>query len=81
MANPLSLHCPLSENVQLAFAPVDLPTEYSDLQMGSLHSSTTKNVAGKVIPLSHKPEQGDAGIRALPLESKDECGKCAVYSI
>ena len=81
MANPPFLHRPLSENVQLAFAPVDLPTEDSDSQMGSLHSSTTKNIAGKVMPLSYELDQGDAGICALPLESKDECGKCAVYSI
>jgi len=61
---------------------MDLPTKDSGSQMGSLTSSKRKKVAGKVAPLSHESEQGDVDMCSpLSLESEDETGKSALYSM
>jgi len=82
MANPLFLNHPFPEDWQQAPAPMDLPTKDSGSQMGSLTSSKRKKVAGKVALLSRESEQGDVEMRSLlSLESEDETGKSALYSM
>ena len=76
MANPPSLHRPLPKDRQLAPAPIELPTEHSSLQMASPATSKRRKVAGKVVSLPRGSEQGD-----LSLESEEETGKYALYSI
>ena len=61
---------------------MDLPTKDSGSQMGSLTFSKRKKAAGKVAPLSCELEQGDVEMCApLSLESEDETGKSALYSM
>jgi len=61
---------------------MDLPTKDSGSQMGSLTSSKRKKVTGKVAPLSRESEQGDVEMCGpLSLESEDETGKSALYSM
>jgi len=61
---------------------MDLPTKDSGSQMGSLTSSKRKKAAGKVAPLSCESEQGDFEMHGLlSLESEDETGKSALYSM
>jgi hypothetical protein len=80
MANQHPPRRSLRQTRRLADASIELPTEDSDLRMGTRPPPKRKNDISSLVP-SRESEQSDSEMQGLlSLESEDESGKHALYS-